>query len=123
MLEIQPDGFIYLNTSDAASLGVRTGDEVTISSPNGKSTRGKVRVINGLRKKSVVVDHHFGRSWFGSKPYSVDGKFSAYDTKIGAGPNANLVMRGDPDFPDICLTDPVSGQACFYSSKVKIQKV
>lgn len=122
LLEIQPEGFIYLNTSDAASLGVRTGDEVTITSPNGKSTQGKVRVINGIRKKSVVVDFHFGRNWFGSKPYSVDGKNSSYDPKIGAGPDANLVMRGDPDFPDICLTDPISGQAGFFSSKVKIQK-
>ena len=122
LLELQPEGFIYLNSSDASSLGVRTGDVVKVTSPNRQSTEGKVRVINGLRRKSVVIDFHFGREWFGSKAYSVDGEDSAYDPKIGVGPNANLIQRGDPDFPDICLTDPISGQACFYITKVKVEK-
>lgn len=122
MLELQTDGFIYLNAFDAEELGVRTGDEVIITSPNGRKTRGTVRVVKGIRQKSVFVDHHFGRSWFGSRPYRVDGKLSGFDTKIGTGPNTNLVMLGDPDFPDTCLTDPISGQAGFFSSTVKIQK-
>ena len=122
-LELQPEGFIYLNSTDATSLGVRTGDIVKITSPNGQSTQGKVRVVNGLLQKSVVIDHHFGREWFGSKPYKVDSVDSAYDSKIGVGPNGNLVQRGDPDFPELCLTDPISGQACFYISKVKVEKV
>ncbi|OGL40397.1 MAG: hypothetical protein A3C43_05580 [Candidatus Schekmanbacteria bacterium RIFCSPHIGHO2_02_FULL_38_11] len=123
LLELQPEGFIYLSSTDAGSLGVRTGDIVKVTSSNGQSTQGKVRVINGLRQKSVVIDHHFGREWFGSKPYKVDSVDSAYDSKIGVGPNGNLVQRGDPDFPELCLTDPISGQACFYISKVKVEKV
>ncbi|MFN3531149.1 MAG: molybdopterin-dependent oxidoreductase [Candidatus Brocadia sp.] len=123
LLELQPEGFIYLNSSDAARLGVRTGDMVKITSPNGQTTEGKVRVIKGLRQKSVVVDFHFGREWFGSKAYTVDSEDSAYDPKIGVGPNGNLVQRGDPDFPDICLTDPISGQASFYITKVKVEKI
>lgn len=122
LLELQPEGFIYLNSSDASSLSVLTGDTVKVSSPNGRSTEGKVRVIKGLRQKCVVIDFHFGREWFGSKAYSVDGEDSAYDPKIGVGPNANLIQRGDPDFPDICLTDSISGQACFYITKVKVEK-
>ena len=122
LLELQPEGFIYLNSSDASSLGVLTGDTVKVASPNGQSTEGKVRVIKGLRRKSVVIDFHFGRDWFGSKAYSVDGEDSAYDPKIGVGPNANKLQRSDPDFPDICLTDPISGQACFFITKVKIEK-
>ena len=93
-----------------------------MSSPNGQSTEGKVRVIKGLRQKSVVIDFHFGREWFGSKAYSIDGENSAYDPNIGVGPNANLIQRGDPDFSDICLTDSISGQACFYITKVKVEK-
>ncbi|MEK7290341.1 MAG: molybdopterin dinucleotide binding domain-containing protein, partial [Planctomycetota bacterium] len=122
LLELQPEGFIYLNFSDASSLGILTGDVVKVTSPNGQSTEGKARVINGLRRKSVVIDFHFGREWFGSKAYTVDGEDSVYDPKIGVGPNGNLLQRGDPDFPDICLTDPISGQACFYITKVKIEK-
>src|SRR3989339_98141 len=122
LLELQPEGFIYLNSSDASSLSVLTGDTVKVSSPNGQSTEGKVRVIKGLRRKSVVIDFHFGREWFGSKPYTVDGESSDYDSKIGVGPNANILQRGDPDFSDICLTDPISGQACYYITKVKIGK-
>ncbi|HHT9116141.1 MAG: molybdopterin-dependent oxidoreductase [Planctomycetes bacterium] len=122
LLELQPEGFIYLNSSDASSLSVLTGDTVKVSSPNGQSTEGKVRVIKGLRQKSVVIDFHFGREWFGSKAYSIDGENSAYDPKIGVGPNANLIQRGDPDFSDICLTDSISGQACFYITKVKVEK-
>jgi len=122
LLELQPEGFIYLNSSDASSLSVLTGDTVKVSSPNGQSTEGKVRVIKGLRQKSVVIDFHFGREWFGSKAYSIDGENSAYDPNIGVGPNANLIQRGDPDFSDICLTDSISGQACFYITKVKVEK-
>jgi len=122
LLELQPEGFIYLNSSDASSLSVLTGDTVKVSSPNGQSTEGKVRVIKGLRQKSVVIDFHFGREWFGSKAYSIDGENSAYDPKIGVGPNANLIQRGDPDFSDICLTDSISGQACFHITKVKVEK-
>ena len=122
LLELQPEGFIYLNFSDASSLGVLTGDTVKVTSPNGQSTEGKARVINGLRRKSIIIDFHFGREWFGSKTYTVDGEDSVYDPKIGVGPNGNLLQRGDPDFPDICLTDPISGQACFYITKVKIEK-
>ena len=122
LLELQPEGFIYLNSSDASSLGVLTGDTVKVTSPNGQSTEGKVRVIKGLRQKSVVIDFHFGREWFGSKAYSIDGENSAYDPNIGVGPNANLIQRGDPDFSDICLTDSISGQACFHITKVKVEK-
>jgi len=122
LLELQPEGFIYLNSSDASSLSVLTGDTVKVSSPNGQSTEGKVRVIKGLRQKSVVIDFHFGREWFGSKAYSIDGENSAYDPNIGVGPNANLIQRGDPDFSDICLTDSISGQACFHITKVKVEK-
>ena len=122
LLELQPEGFIYLNSSDASSLSVLTGDTVKVSSPNGQSTEGKVRVIKGLRQKSVVIDFHFGREWFGSKAYSIDGENSAYDPKIGVGPNANLIQGGDPDFSDICLTDSISGQACFHITKVKVEK-
>jgi anaerobic selenocysteine-containing dehydrogenase len=123
LLELQPEGFVYLNTSDASRLGVRTGDMVKVTSPNGQSTEGKVRVIKGLRQKSIIIDHHFGREWFGSKAYTVDGEDSAYDPKIGVGPNGNLVQRGDPDFPEICLTDPISGQASFYITKVNVEKI
>lgn len=122
LLELQPEGFIYLNSSDASSLSVLTGDTVKVSSPNGRSTEGKVRVIKGLRQKSVVIDFHFGREWFGSKAYSIDGEDSAYDPKMGVGPNANVLQRGDPDFSDICLTDSISGQACYYITKVKVEK-
>ena len=66
LLELQPEGFIYLNSSDASSLGVLTGDTVKVASPNGQSTEGKVRVIKGLRQKSIVIDFHFGKGmvWF-----------------------------------------------------------
>jgi len=121
-LEIQPEGFVYLNTSDAAELEVLTGDVVEITSPNGNSTKGKVKVIAGLKTKSVVIDHHFGREWFGSQPYIVGSTATDYNSKIGAGPNGNLVQRGDPDFPDTSLTEPISGQACYYISKVKVEK-
>lgn len=57
LLELQPEGFIYLNLLDAASLGVQTGDVIKVTSPNGQTTEGKVRVIRGLRRKSVVILH------------------------------------------------------------------
>ena len=113
LLELQPEGFIYLNSSDASSLGILTGDTVKVTSPNGQSTEGKVRVIKGLRRKSVVIDFHFGREWFGSKAYTVDGESSDYDSKIGVGPNGNLFQRGDPDFPIYALQIPFQARRVF----------
>ncbi|MBI5361269.1 MAG: molybdopterin-dependent oxidoreductase [Planctomycetes bacterium] len=123
LLEIQKEGFVNLNSSDASSLGVVTGDMVAISSPNGNSVNGKVKVIEGLRPGVVMVDHHFGREWFGSQPYYVNGVPSGFNTSIGGGAKNNAVQASDTHETDTCVTEPISGQACFYISPVNVVKL
>lgn len=122
--ELQTQGFVYLNSGDAAGLSVVTGDYVKITSPNGRTTTARARVIEGLKPGCVMVDHHFGRDWFGSKPYTVDGVLSAFDASIGgAGAFTNDVYRPDSAFGDVPLTDTVSGQVSFFDTQVSVSKV
>ena len=122
--ELQPEGYVRINTADAATLGIKAGDEVKVTSPvNSTGVTGKAFVTGTIKPGVVVVDHHFGRNWFGTKAYNVDGVPQPYEPTLAGGPAVSPVSRPDKEFGNMCLTDQVSGMAAFQSSQVKIEKV
>ncbi len=124
LLEIEPENYLLMNPADAAARSLRTGDRVRVSSitfPQGVLAR--VRVTQTVGPGMTQMYHHHGRQWFGAVPMYVDGTASDFDRAIGAGTPANVVIEGDPDFPDLPFTDQMSGQAAFYTTRVKVEKV
>jgi anaerobic selenocysteine-containing dehydrogenase len=120
--ELLPEGYIRINASDASALGIITGDEIKLTSAvNTTGVTGKAFVTETVTPGVVVVDHHYGRRWFGSQPYYVDGAAQPYDAALGGGAAASPVSRPDKEFGNLCLTDQVSGMAAYMSSQVKIE--
>jgi len=133
-LAILPENFVLLNRADAASQGLRDGDEVFITSAtlregkfdlgNGQeyAVKGKVRAIEGIAPGTVAVSWHYGHWAYGSNDVVVDGKTVTGDRRRGTGILPNPAMRLDPSVNAVCLTDPIGGSASFYDTRVKLKK-
>lgn len=130
---IMPENFVEMNATDAAALGVETGDTVKITSKDGVTAIGKVR-IKKIQEGVVAVAHSYGHWEMASKSNKVtkDGVTSVpdFDKSRGAGIYSSPFMMLDPDMgcgglgsKNVCLQDPVGGSASFYDSPVKIEKV
>lgn len=124
LMMLQPENFVELNATDAASLGVVTGDQVRVTSPsNTTGIVGKANVTEGLRPGVVAVSHHFGHWQNGSVPHMVDGIESGYDASRGKGIQPNLVMRLDSALGDVSLQDKIGASCSFYDTWVNISRV
>jgi len=125
----RPSNWVDISTSDAATLGVETGDHIRVSSPsNVTGIVGVARVTEGIRPGVVGISHHYGHWEQTSRPYSMKDSTGAW-TKIqgdptrGSGITANLIMRRDQYNVNTTLQDPVGGSASFLDTRVQIQKV
>lgn len=123
LLEIARTNYLLVHPQDAESRFLKTGDTVWISSPTcPQGTRAVVRVTGSVRPGTVFLHHHFGRRAAGAVPTYVNGSAQRFDRRIGAGTAANLVIEGDPDFPDLPYTDILSGGACYSTGFVKVMR-
>ncbi|GMV43972.1 MAG: hypothetical protein AMXMBFR64_56880 [Myxococcales bacterium] len=121
--EIEPENALWINTGDAQARGIANGDLVKITTPyHTDGETGHAYVTEEIRPGVIGVSAHFGRRQAGSKPYVVDGETQAHDPSFGKGLSANHLMARDPKFPNLCMTDRVSGMAAFMSPYVKVQK-
>ncbi len=59
-LEVYPENTATMNVDAAKELGINDGDEVYIESRAGK-IKLKAKLIQGIRKDTVMVYHGFGR--------------------------------------------------------------
>lgn len=124
LMEILPENFVDINTDDAKSLGIKSGDMVRIISvTNKKGEVGKARLLQGIRPGVVAVSASYGHWASGAEKSTVDGKTFGNDKKRKAGINPNPVMRLDTSIGNVCLEDPIGGSACFGDTKIKILKV
>ncbi|RMF96514.1 MAG: hypothetical protein D6734_03585, partial [Candidatus Schekmanbacteria bacterium] len=129
LMMLQPENFVEISANDAASLGVETGDLVKITSKDGTTSIGKVKVTK-IRDGVIAITHSYGHWEMASKPHQItklNGKKvkSGYDKTRGAGIAASPLMMLDPDDSSgyVCLQDKVGGSASFYDSPVKVEKV
>lgn len=60
---------------------------------------------------------------YGPYDVEVDGQTIVGDRRRGKGLCANLVLDVDPDFKDVCLTDPIGASASFYDTMVRLVRV
>jgi anaerobic selenocysteine-containing dehydrogenase len=130
-----PENFVLMNTTDAAARGLKTGDEVKLSSasnPNGEwdlgagpkqPMVGRIKVVEGMRPGVIAFALGFGHWGYGSREVSINGQTIPGDPVRVKGIHANAAMRIDPHLQNTTLLDPVGGSAVFYDSKVKVTKV
>ncbi|MCL6508313.1 MAG: hypothetical protein K6T59_14955, partial [Bryobacteraceae bacterium] len=129
LTNIVPENLIYMNPRDAAQLGLRDGDMVTVlsaSNPDGawnlglgvsKPLRGRVRITGRIRLGVISFDLGWGHWSYGAEDLIVDGTVIPADPRRGAGVHANAAMYVDP-YLRSPLSDVVGGSAVFYDTRV-----
>lgn len=134
-LSVQPEGYLLINASDAAKMGVKDGDRVRVSSasnPEGlwdfkngekRPIEGKAKVTEGIRPGVVAFPLGFGHWASGSSDIQIDGKVVKGDPRRAVPMHANAAMRVDPVMGNVTLSDLTGGSAVFYDTKVKVEKV
>lgn len=135
LLSVLSEGYVLINSQDAAQRGIRHGDLVRISSASnpegvwdvggGRKVPmiGKAYVTEGIRPGVVSFPLGFGHWAAGSADIVIDGKVLKGDPRRAVPLHANAAMRVDPVTGNVTLSDLVGGSAVFYDTKVKVEKV
>ncbi len=98
---LSPENQIWISASRAARLGIRSGDEVIVSSPAGE-IRIQARVAEGIHPEAVFTTHGFG--------HGVRTQHLAYHK--GVGDNGLTLDR----------REPVAGAAAAGETIVKVRR-
>ncbi len=131
---LMPENFVYLNKKDAKRLSLIDGDIVRLKSPTFSGefevspgisipVEGKVRAISGLRPGTVAVSWHYGHWAYGARDVKIDGETIKGDKSRGRGLVPNPAVVTDGYLNDVCLTDPIAGDAVFNGTRVKLVKM
>ncbi|CAG0934679.1 tetrathionate reductase subunit A [Thermoflexales bacterium] len=134
-LAVVPEGYLLINSQDAAQLGIQDGDMVRITSAsnpegaydlqNGKKQpiEGKAKVTEGLRTGVAAFPLGFGHWASGAADQEINGQLIKGDPRRAVPLMANGAMQLDPVLGNVTLSDLAGGSAVFYDSKVKVTKV
>ncbi len=120
--EIMPENGVRMAVSDAAKLGVRNGDWISVITPEGRR-RGRAVVVEGVRPGVIAFNVGYGHWGYGATNYSVGGKRVAGDKVRRVGIHLNPVMRRDPDVWQMSLMDLTGGSVVFFNTRARIEKV
>ncbi len=135
LLSIVNEGYVLMNSVDAAKLGIRHDDIVHVTSasnPDGMwdvkggrkvPMKGKAYVTEGIRPGVVAFPLGFGHWASGSVDMTINGKVIKGDKRRTVPLHLNAAMRIDPVTKNVTLSDLVGGSAVFYDSKVKVTRV
>ncbi|MBL4902783.1 MAG: molybdopterin-dependent oxidoreductase [Desulfocapsa sp.] len=136
-MEIFPENFIQVNSSDAVAFGFQSGDTVRlVSASNSEGIIGKVVLSELVRPGCVALSFHYGHSQSGASTVTVarakevflggdkvaDKGFLYGDPALGSGTNPNMVSRLDPHLDNTPLIDTLAGIPDFSSTRVKLIK-
>ena len=149
-IETMPENRVEINPSDAAELGIATGDRVRIASRSG-SAEGIAKISQRVRPGVIAGTHHFGHTQQGTSEWTITGgaidavaggrdfhpilhdmnssnvdgdTVKADKRRASAGFNVNDAMRRNDDvLDDIPLVDTAGGGTVFLDSRVQLEKV
>jgi tetrathionate reductase subunit A len=137
-MEVMPENFVQLNSTDAASLGVADGDRVRLISPsNPDGISGRVQTTGLIRPGCVGVSFHYGHSQFGASRLYIEAAEEIFqggrtvtdaqglvpNPAFSAGLNPNKVAFLDPSMADTPLVDVIGGIPDFSSTRVKVVRI
>lgn len=100
LMELHGENELWINTSKAATLGIRDGDLVWVENQFAKA-RAKARVTNRIHPDVVGMTHGFGHTGLGP-------------VALGKGTNDTQFIPGK--------ADPISGMAAHKDGAVKVYK-
>ncbi|MFQ6122718.1 MAG: molybdopterin dinucleotide binding domain-containing protein, partial [Dehalococcoidales bacterium] len=133
---LQPENFVLMNTRDAVEYGLRDGDLVRVVSPSSNGmldlgnghqyeSKGKVKTLEGIGLGTVAISWHYGHwnAYGASERIEIDGRKIVPDGRRAKGLCPNSVMQRDDSVGRVGLTDPVSGSAAFFNTRVRLEKV
>jgi len=107
--EIMPEGFIYINSTRAATLGIADGDTIELSTDFG-TDQGKAKLTEGIRPDTICILHGFGQ------------KSPFLQLVKNDGMNDGNVMPAWPKEKNIEVKDP-TGACLDCHMIVKVRKV
>ena len=124
LVSAQHENFVEINSADASSRGIRTGDEVLVTSPShSDGSVGRAYVTECVRPGVVAIAHSFGHWEMSSKAYRVNGGDSDFDASRAGGIASSPIMRADPTKSNVTVQDKIGGSAAFYDTQVQVTKV
>ena len=119
-----PENPVEISATDAAAMGVETGDQVKIASAsNPDGITGKALVTQRLKPGVIAVSHHYGHWEQHSRAHVVDGAAMGHDPSRGAGLQPTQIMRTDNQYPNVSLQEPIGASCSFYDTSVQVTKV
>ena len=121
---LMPENFVEMHTSDARARGLETGDLVRVTSgSNPAGIQGRVWVTEAIRPGVVAIANSYGHWEMSSRAITIDGQPRDFDPGRAMGMSSCLLMRVDPVLGDVCITEPVAGDASFYETRIEVRKV
>jgi len=123
LMLIIPENPVEISASDAARLGVETGDRVLVSSPSHRGIEGRALVTQRLKPGVVAISHHYGHWEQSSKPTVVDGVMTDHDPSRGAGLQPTQIMQTDGRYRNVSLQEPLGASCSFYDTFVRVKKL
>lgn len=120
--QFHPSNAITLHHSDAAKLGVSTGDPVRIITPGG-IVKGRALVRGGIRPGVIGIEHGFGHRELGARAHRI-GERSTQELKLaGLGVNINDLGFADPQREGASvLADWVVGSVARQGLPARVEK-
>ncbi len=119
---LHPSNAIVLHADDAAKLGLRSGDKVKVSSPNGSVT-GTLSVRKGIQPGAVGIEHGYGHWAMGARDETIENKVHHASGLRGKGVASNRLGLSDPARQGYAtLADFVVGSNARQDIPVKIEK-
>jgi anaerobic selenocysteine-containing dehydrogenase len=124
LVSVQPENFVEISRTDADTRGIRTGDEVVLTSASHpEGSVGRAYVTETIRPGVTAIAHSFGHWEMSSKAHQVDGVDSEFDASRAGGIAGCPVLRADPVKSNVTIQDKIGGSASFYDTQVQVAKV
>jgi len=123
MQQIHPENPVAMHSSDAAKLGVRTGDMIRITTP-GASIDTQVQVREGIQPGVLAIEHGFGHRQLGGHQQQIGQQIMAASALARKGLCINDLGFADPVRKGISvLTDFVVGNVARQGLPAKVEKI
>jgi len=120
---IRPENEVAIGETDAARLGLASGDLVLVETPDGAG-RARLTVRRGVMPGVVAVEHGYGHFALGARDIEIGGVLLPASPLRGAGLASNLLGIVDPFRTGrSTLGDPVVGSNARNALPARITKV
>lgn len=120
---IHPSNYVGLHRDDAATLGVRNGDSIRITTPGG-SALALAQVRSGIQRGVLGIEHGFGHRQLGAAAQRIGDQLVPADRGAANGVNINSLGFADPKRAGFSvLADWVVGSVARQGLPAKVEKI